>query len=66
MLVDPFAGSCTFGVAALEVGLASVNIDSDERWVAEGRARLARAAAQLPIFQRAVLEQSVIDLEVDQ
>ena len=52
VLVDPFAGSCTFGVAALERSIGSINIDSDERWVAEGSARLARVAAQGTILPR--------------
>jgi hypothetical protein len=63
VLIDPLAGACTFGVAAEMVGLRSVSIESDEQWVLEGRARLERAAAQLPILPRAVLEQQA-DLEV--
>ncbi len=64
VVIDPFSGSCTFGVAALERGLQSINVDSDERWVAEGGARLARTAAQTPILPRSVLEQDTLDLEV--
>lgn len=46
VIVDPFCGSGTTLVAAAEMGIPYIGVDSDERWVDEARARLERVEAQ--------------------
>lgn len=53
VIVDPFCGSGTTLVAAAELGIPYIGIDSDLRWVEESRERLAR-----------VERQGLLDLEV--
>jgi DNA modification methylase len=53
LIIDPFCGSGTTLVAAAELGIPYIGIDSDLRWVDESRERLAR-----------VERQCLLDLEV--
>jgi site-specific DNA-methyltransferase (adenine-specific) len=46
LIVDPFCGSGTTLVAAAELGVRFMGIDSDLRWVEESRARLDRVTSQ--------------------
>jgi 23S rRNA G2445 N2-methylase RlmL len=45
-LVDPFCGSGTTLIAALETGRKAIGIEIDERWVTVARQRLERWHAQ--------------------
>ena len=45
-VLDPFAGSGTTLIAALETGRKAIGIEIDERWVAVARRRLERWHAQ--------------------
>jgi site-specific DNA-methyltransferase (adenine-specific) len=49
-VLDPFAGSCTTGWAAHELGMNYILIDKDAESVAIGRNRLKRENAQLNMF----------------
>lgn len=55
LVVDPFAGSGTTGVAAVAAGRRFVGIESEARWVALARERLDDATAQggLPLVDAA-------------
>ena len=61
VIVDPFCGSGTTLVAAAEVGIPYIGIDSDERWVHEARARLQRVEAQGLLLPRPTAVQSNLE-----
>jgi DNA modification methylase len=48
LVVDPFAGSGSSGVAAKKLGRRWIGCDTDERWVKMARERLAATTPPLP------------------
>ena len=46
VVLDPFTGTATVGIAALEEGFDFIGIERDAGYVASARERLTRAAAQ--------------------
>lgn len=53
-VLDPFMGSCSFGVAAINVGRNFVGIEKDQKWFDVSRARIERALRRpgLPFEER--------------
>ncbi len=52
LVLDPFAGVCSVGVAALEQGRRFVGIEQHAAYLAPGRARLAAAGRQTTLQMR--------------
>lgn len=50
LIVDPFAGSGTTGVAALSLGRRFLGIEMDSRWIAVAEGRLREADKTMPLF----------------
>lgn len=61
VIVDPFCGSGTTLVAAAELDISYIGVDSDERWVLEARARIERAEAQRPLLTRVQATQGELE-----
>jgi site-specific DNA-methyltransferase (adenine-specific) len=53
MILDPFAGSGTTGVAAVEMGLAFIGIERQPRYFEVMCRRIEQAYAQRPLFEAA-------------
>jgi site-specific DNA-methyltransferase (adenine-specific) len=61
LVLDPFAGSGTTGIAALRTGRRVILVEREERWARLSRERLAaedqlstvaaRRASQVPLFR---------------
>ena len=51
VILDPFAGVGSTGVAALELGRRFIGIDAEEDYVKAGRKRLASTQMQLPMVE---------------
>ena len=60
-VLDPFAGSGTTGVAALEEGMRFIGVEQSEEYAAIARARLQHACAQVPAARTFTLEDIALD-----
>lgn len=56
LICDPFAGSCTTGVACIQLGRRFVGWEKDPRYFAIGVKRLRAAREQLGLFDRPAVE----------
>ena len=50
MVLDPFAGSCSTGIACLEFGINFVGIEINEKYADIGRKRMEQASRQSVMF----------------
>jgi len=46
-VLDPFAGACSVLIAARDLGMPAIGIDSDERWCEQGARRLSQGVLAL-------------------
>ena len=60
LVIDPFCGSGTTLAEAAKLGLNAIGIDSDERWVLEARALVARVSTQCLLDFNARHEQALL------
>ncbi len=61
-VLDPWMGSGTVGVAAVERGLEYTGIECDPTWYALAQSRVSGAAAQLSLFPSMKAKQEAFDL----
>lgn len=61
-VLDPWMGSGTVGVAAVERGLEYTGIECDPTWYALAKSRVSGAAAQLSLFPSMKAKQEAFDL----
>lgn len=58
-MLDPFSGSCSTGVAAIQTGREFVGIEREAEYVEIGRARLAHAQKEKAGEQNQLFEEEL-------
>ena len=65
LILDPFAGSFTTGLAAWQEGRRCIGIELEEKWCEVGAKRLEKAQAQGRLWEPAAEVPVPLKLELD-